>query len=46
MLSLGCSFDHRLLDGMLGAKVAADLRRNLEDAERCLAPERKQPTEG
>jgi pyruvate dehydrogenase E2 component (dihydrolipoamide acetyltransferase) len=37
-LQLGCTFDHRLLDGMLGAKVAAALRENLENARECLAP--------
>ena len=41
MLSLGCTFDHRLLDGMLGARVAGELRDNLQHARERLAPERK-----
>jgi hypothetical protein len=36
VLLLGCTFDHRLIDGAQGAKMAALLRRIVEDPERYL----------
>jgi pyruvate dehydrogenase E2 component (dihydrolipoamide acetyltransferase) len=37
MLTLGCTFDHRFIDGMIASSIARELHRNLQDAGRRLA---------
>jgi pyruvate dehydrogenase E2 component (dihydrolipoamide acetyltransferase) len=41
VVTLGCTFDHRMLDGAQGTKIASMLRRVVEDPERYLGPATK-----
>lgn len=38
ILTLGCTFDHRFIDGVIAARIASGLHRNLERARERLAP--------
>ena len=38
MLTLGCTFDHRFIDGMIASSIARSLHQNLVHAEQYLAP--------
>lgn len=38
MLTLGCTFDHRFIDGVIASSIARELHQNLLHAESCLAP--------
>jgi pyruvate dehydrogenase E2 component (dihydrolipoamide acetyltransferase) len=39
VLTLGCTFDHRVIDGALAAKLATSVRTVIEDPARCLGDE-------
>jgi pyruvate dehydrogenase E2 component (dihydrolipoamide acetyltransferase) len=45
ILILGCTFDHRLIDGAQGGKMAALLRSVVEDPEHYLEGTKDQTTE-
>jgi pyruvate dehydrogenase E2 component (dihydrolipoamide acetyltransferase) len=38
VVTLGCTFDHRMIDGAQGTAIAAVLRRVVEDPEKELGP--------
>jgi pyruvate dehydrogenase E2 component (dihydrolipoamide acetyltransferase) len=38
IVTLGCTFDHRMIDGAQGTAIAAVLRRVVEDPELVLGP--------
>ena len=43
MVTLGCTFDHRFIDGVVGARIARSLRDNLLHARERLEPARERP---
>ncbi len=43
VLTLGCTFDHRFIDGVIAARIASGLHRNLERARERLAPPVDEP---
>jgi len=46
VVTLGCTFDHRMIDGAQGTSMAAMLREVVEDPEQVLGPVDDKPTVG